>query len=280
MKDCKCNCKGVCQTLDIRSPLNKINSFLSIKGSELLSSMYYGYHDRDCIYKEILEARLLQSALEYLQKAKVLGDGSSCMCDEDIQSLVEKANHAVEFCTHEEQGLEVDRSGRDKFLINNPQCVSYESWERFSEGACNTIGFEIKTTKDKCDIMFQVSRDIISCDLLYNIQVYNKFCDLGYKISRTEEECKIDYKLLMENHDCDMTFKTYLRLVNANISYSLVDEALSCGLTLKVMDGQPYLITPMGEYCLSDISPTNMQYLIDLGKRTTIKESDIAVDYE
>lgn len=110
--------------------------------------------------------------------------------------------------------------------------------------------------------------------------MYKEACDLGLKITRTEQECKIDYDLLLEKHNCNLKYRTYLKLIKCNISFNLINEALSSGLNLSVRSNTPYLTTPMGEYELCQLTPENINYLTELGKKVTITKQDILIDYK
>jgi hypothetical protein len=261
----------------------KIKSRLSYLANLKIRNLFYGYHPEHYVDDEINKLSVLKGSLDRVKKS-FLHIQKSCLDDETIQKIVEKANKIVgkESCPKKRADIKIGEEDLNSYLSKGPRCVSYDTWNEFSRFICGRIGFTLTAEREICDIAFEISRNIISCNLLYSLSVYKEMCDLKYKVNRTKEECKIDYKLLMEkNPTCDLEFKSYLSYVHKhNLSFPIIDEVYSSGLSLLEQDGEVFLCTALNNYNLMKIAPNDLEELLNLGFVVELNKFDITADYK
>ncbi len=281
-----CNDKEICSIHSYRS-LDELTYKIKQKLIELSSmkirNLFYGYHPAVHIDDDVNMLVILKDSLDRI-KTNFLHIQKSCLDDETIQKIVEKANKIVgrSACPKKRIDVKIGDESINKYLMSGPRCVSYDTWNEFSRYICGKVGFQITAEKEICDITFEISRNIISCNLLYALSVHKEMCDLNYKVSRTKDECKIDYKLLLEkNPKCDLEFKSYLSYVhNHNLSFPIINEVYSSGLALAEEDGEAVLCTPLNNYKLTKITPQSLEELLNLGFVVELNKFDIINDYK
>jgi len=261
----------------------KIKDRLTYLSFKNVQNLFYGYNCAADVDQEIKRLNILKDSLDRV-KISFLHIGKSCLDDETIQKIVEKANKIVgnSPCPARRKDITVDESNINKYLMSSSQCVTYDSWNKFSRFLCGKLGFKVSLEREVCDITFEISRKIISCNLLYALSLHKEMCDLGYKVSRTDQECKVDWKILMEKEPaCDLSFKTYAKFVkNSNLSYPLIKEVYASGLTLAEEDGEVVICTPLNNYKLTQITPTSLEELLNLGYIIDLNKYDIINEYK
>lgn len=248
-----------------------------------IRNLFYGYHPEHHIDDEVNKLSVLKSSLDRVKKS-FLHIQKSCLDDETIQKIVEKAQKIVGKapCPSKRKDISIGEENLQKYLISGPKCVSYDTWNEFSRFICGKIGFTLSAEREICDITFEISRNIVTCNLLYALSVHKEMCDLNYKVSRTKEECKLDYKLLLEkNPKCDLEFKSYLNYVHKhNLSFPIINEVYSSGLALAEEDGEVVLCTPLNNYNITKITPQSLEELLNLGFVVELNKFDIKADYK
>ncbi len=280
-----CENKPTCSIHDYKKLddlVYKLKEYLSILATEKVSNKLYGYYCAEDIDTKITEAITLKKSLSRIKLS--LLRGASCLDDHTIQNILEKAIKIVgkESCpTDYRQDISIDTTGINAYLLKGPRCVTYDSYNKFSSFICGKLGLTITAERAQCDITFEITHKIINCDLLYSLSVYRDLCNLGYKVSRTQEECKLDWKLLLENNStCDLDFKTYMCFVKEdNLSYPIIDKVYKSGLSLVKVDGAATLCTPLNNYRITEITPTNLEELLSAGYVVETRKSDITCDY-
>lgn len=198
------------------------------------------------IYLDILNQEFINTSL----------GGFSCLncCDE--QHLKEKVLSLLRQCdTNSRFDFIKDTSSVDKWIINNPFCVSREKWEKFAYRVCGILNLEIKSTEVVCDITFDIVKKILPCDVILAISVYEQVCNLGLSISRDEKECKLDFKILKNEIPCDLTFNIYKKLIACNLSFDIIKTIYTNNCSLEINDeGDAVLVTQYNSYKLKDLS--------------------------
>lgn len=261
----------------------KIKEKLTYLSNQKIRNLFYGYHPEHHIDEQINMLSILKGSLDRIKKS-FLHIQKSCLDDETIQKIVEKANKIVgkSPCPSKRLDIKINEEDLNKYLASGPRCVSYDTWNEFSRFICGRIGFTLTAERDVCDITFEISRNIISCNLLFALSVHKEMCDLKYKVNRTKDECKLDYKLLIEkNPTCDLEFKSYLSYVhNHNLSFPIINEVYASGLSLLEQDGEVFLCTALNNYNLTKITPNNLEELLNLGFVVELNKFDIAADYK
>lgn len=287
ISECCNNCDSICNVITLQKLdelIYKSNLKITHLSEEILKSLYYGYYCDEDIRHNLSELLLYTESLNRLKRLIYNNLNSSCLCDSDIQRIIERTNNIVGYtpCDIERLDVNIDKSNYESYLMSSPTCVSYESWNKYSRLFCGELGFDISITDDRvCDITFMVSRDIVSCDLLYTLKVYEELCNLGYTINRTEQECKIDYNLLIEKYECDLSFRSYLKLIQKyNMSYSVIENIYKSGIGIKDMGKYLKLLTPMGDFKIKELTPKSLTKLSELGYKFTINKNSVLSDYK
>jgi len=280
-----CNDKKICSVHSYRSIdelTYRIKQRLNFLSREKLNNLFYGYK---CAADIDTEIKKLSTYKEVLDRTKIsfLHIGKSCNDDETIQRVVEKVNKVIgkTSCPKKRADIKIDDSGLDRYMLTSPRCISYSEWNEFSRKICGKIGFTISVEKQICDLTFELAAKSISCDLLYALKVRRDLCDIGYRVTRADEKtCRIDYKLLLESVPCDIEYKAYVSYVrNHNLSYPIIKDIYAAGLSLATVEDDVVLCTPINSYSLSQITPTDLQELLDLGFVISHSRYDIKQDY-
>lgn len=279
-----CSDTKVCLKYDYKF-VDNLAFLLKLKISEYsnkkIASLFNKYYCNEDIDSNIVKLNVLLKSLNRI-KLSFLHIDEYCLPEYIVQSIIEKAIKEVgSNCGLKRVDITVDDSQLSSYLLSGSVCVSYESWNKFSHMLCDKLGFTIKAEKQKCDLSFDITRKVISCNLLYSLQVKKELCDLGYSIKKSANDCKIEYKLLMEKHpDCDLEYKAYLSFVrNHSLSYPILDEIYESGLTLLEVDGEATLCTPINNYKLTEITPTSLQELLNEGFLISLNKHDIKQDF-
>lgn len=282
-----CNNRKVCSIHDYRKLdelVYRIKDRLTELSFQKVESLFYpGYHCARDIDQEINKLNILKDSISRV-KLSFLHIQKSCLDDKTIQLIVEKTVRIIGkgFCPEKRVDFIIDDSGLNAYIITHPACVTYDSWNKFASYLCGAIGVTITAEAEKCDLVFEIARNIIPCNVLFALSVHKEMCDLKFKVNRTKDECKIDYTLLIEQvPECDIDFKTYLSYVHKhNLSYPIIKEIYSSGLALATVDGEVTLCTPLNNYSLTEITPTSLEELLNLGFVVELTKFDIKQDYK
>jgi hypothetical protein len=261
----------------------KLKEYLSALATKKVGNYRYGYYCGEDLDQKIKEASVLKRSLERIKLS--LLRGASCLDDETIQKIVEKAIKIVgkESCpTDYREDISIDTTGINTYLLKGPRCVTYDSYNKFASFICGRLGLTVTAEREQCDITFELTRKIISCNLLYALKVRKELCDLNYRAKADKNQCKIDYKLLLEKTSCDLEYKTYLSFVNRhNLSYPIIEEVYKSGLTLAETEDNSdvVLCTPLNNYRLTEITPTSLEELLNAGFVIELNKHDLKNDY-
>ncbi len=279
-----CENKPTCSIHDYKKLddlVYRLKEHLSALATKKVGNYRYGYYCGENLDKEIKEATTLKKSLSRIKLS--LLRGTSCLDDETIQKIVEKAIKIVgkDSCpTDYREDLSIDTTGINAYLLKGPRCVTYDSYNKFSSFICGRLGLTVTAEVEKCNVSFAITRKIISCNLLYALKVRKEMCDTGFKVKATKDQCKIDYKLLLEKTGCDLEYKTYLSFVNKhNLSYPIIEEVYKSGLTLAEVEDDVVLCTPLNNYKLTEITPTSLEELLNAGFVVELNKHSLKEDY-
>lgn len=276
-KDC-CTCPDVCSIHDVKK-LDELLYGLNVRLSELsykkVQNLFYGYYKGFDLDTEINKITVLRKAILRHKLGYYISEGS-CICSDNLQRIIEKVIKEIgkASCPSVRKDVQIDDSGLEAYLMTKPACVSYDTWNKFARGLCGEIGFTLTAEKEICDITFDISTEVIPCNLLYTLSIYKEMCDLGYKVNRTDDECKIDFDILAERHcNLNLSFKDFKTLVkDCNMSLNTIDQCYKSNLQLIVLNRKAYLKTSTNTYPVEAISPSNLDRLVGLGFSVTIDD--------
>lgn len=273
-----CTCPEICSLHDVKKLdelIYSLNVNLVSLSDKKVESLFYDYYDPNKIDFEINKLNALRKTLQRHKLGFYISDGS-CVCSDNLQRIVEKAIKEVgkNSCPSVRRDVEIDESGLEAYLMTKPACVSYDTWNKFARGLCGDIGFTLTADKEVCDLTFDISREVIPCNLLYTLSIYKEMCDLDYKVNRTDEECKIDFDILAERYcNLNLKFKDFHTLVkDCNMSFNTIDQCYKANLELIVLNRKAYLKTNTNTYPVEAITPSNLDRLVGLGFSITIDD--------
>jgi len=263
MINCR-TCTGYDQRLDALIYQSKVA--LSKLSDDILKSKMYGY---SCDKKANSKSDLLQKYLYILEdeNRKAALGGNVCLTGKDKQSFIEKVTRLTVSCDiNGRSDLIVDNSNEDVWIAQNPGCITREKWEKFSKVVCGELNIEVVSVEKRCDFSFEIIREVVSCDVLIALSIYEQMCDLNLKVNRSEDECKVDFNILINEIECDLDFKTYKKLIDCNLSFDIIKSVYENECSFTIGDDIPILITKLNSYPLSDFNLKDIKNIESLGK--------------
>lgn len=187
------------------------------------------------------ELELLRN-LELLQQYKAYGkinNFQKCLCDNEIQKLVDNILGIADIacCSDpKRKDVVIDTSGYDQWVLKNPNCIVYESWEASYLGICTKFSLDSVFLETPPKLLYDISVANISnkCDLVMAISIQNeKPCDVNADINVTLEDCKLQYDLLVSEHKCDLTFNAYVEMIKCGVKAEVISKIVGCGLNVR-----------------------------------------------
>lgn len=239
---CCDKCKDICFSID-----GKIISDSIYAGKVTLSNNSLRKNDFliNGYAKGILckdkEHELLRN-IELLDKYRSLykiSDIQKCLCDNDIQKLVDNILGIADIscCSDEDRAdVVIDDSAYNEWVIKNPNCVVYESWEAAFLGVCTEFSIEKIFLQQDPKLLYELNVANIDnkCDLILAINIQNQICSpvlADIKVTK-EETCKLEYEILIKEKNCNIEFDTYVKLIDCGIKAEVISKLLDCGLNI------------------------------------------------
>jgi hypothetical protein len=284
----KCTTVSLDETLQLLSRINYKIVTLSRVLKENLVDKFDATVEESKLEKLVI---LREPILRY--KNRLINEGKQCLTSGAIQLIFEKARHllgvgysperSLQYTLNSnvpllEDGLTIDDSKLNSWLLKNPYCAPVNEWEKLAYHICGNLDIQIDVEEIKCNLTFDIVKEalplsVVSGLSLAQIAMKNKFLNI-----RTEDECKLDWELLVEEiPGCDMDYDVYIKLVkDCNLTFDIVKDAYECGLSFTVKDGQTYLNGKTFQYDLSEI---NFNSLITNYKSVSIDGAKLSADH-
>lgn len=284
----KCNTVSLDDTLDILKRINYKITTLSKTVKEGLVEKHE-YATELVMLQKLILYRI--PILRY--KERLIHEGKQCLTPEALQLIFEKARHMLgtgyspERSLHYslknnipslEDGLTIDDSKLNNWLIKNPYCAPVNEWEKLAYHICGLLDIQIDVEEIKCNLTFDIIKEalplkVVSGLSLAQVAAKNKFLNV-----RTEDECKLDWELLVEEiPDCSMDYDVYVSLVkDCNLTFDIIKDAYECGLSFDIKNGQTYLNGKTFQYDLSEI---NFNSLITNYKSLKVEGSQLSDEH-
>lgn len=243
---------------EIKFALNKLSD-------EIVKAKCYGFSCDKHAEEKVERLSSYQGALEREYQLISLG-GTPCLDCGALESFVAKIKPLTASC---DLDCRIDYSSDDSnelvWIAANPNCVSKERYEGL---VCETLDLcklelkvkeilpepcsvSIEVTEQECNLAFEITKNIIPCDVMVAVSAYSAACKLEYEVKRTEIECDLDYSILIEKvEDCSISLSVYKRLVSCNLTYDIIKTVLDNNCTFEIDDATPMLVTPMSKYRL------------------------------
>lgn len=231
-----------------------INNKLSEISELIKNNLYYGYP-----YSCNDDLPLI-----LLSKANV-----DCYNKEQLKKYKDRLDYFLYSCTSEFSDIHIDSSNREKWERENPTCLNRKAWERIALKICYDYKLDVFLEKlsdncnldlsivrnidNVCNIAFDITKKIITCDILTAISIQQKMCDLNIVVERTRDECILDYKILIEKFEsCNLSKKDYVTLIDSNFSYEIISAIYNNNLKLEVTSSGVNLLGPISSYKIGE----------------------------
>ena len=177
--------------------------------------------------------------VEILNKYISIQSESMCLCPDEVLQVVDNILRVADIncCNSSERAdLIIDESGYNEWVIQNPDCVVYESWEAAYMGICTQFSFGEVFLQEDPKLIYEIAVTPIEnkCDLIYAISEQNNNCEIKADVNISEvESCKIQYEALVKNIQCDLSFDSYVKIIDCGIKPEVVSKLVECGFKLE-----------------------------------------------
>lgn len=205
-----------------------------------------------------------------------------CLDKHEVDLLVSKIiKYIGKPCISTNRDLSVDISKKQRWISENPMCVSYQEWEKWSYYICGKLNIDFKVERITCDFTLELTRKIIPCDILVYIQAQKKACDLNIKLDIDKVRCQAELNILKQDVNCDLSLTTYIELKKCNVNFDMVKKVYDCNLKLNINSKKEVvLVTDLNEYALDCINPSSLEPLLEINQIPTINIQDVLNNYK
>lgn len=161
-----------------------------------------------------------------------------CLCDNDIQKIVDNILGIADIsCCSDSNRADViiDSSGYNDWVLKNPDCIVYESWEAAYLGICTKFSLGSVFLETNPKLLYDISVADISnkCDLIVAVSIQNKQpCELNTDITVDIDDCKLQYDLMVDSHNCSLEFDAYVNLIKCGVKAEVVSKLVECGFII------------------------------------------------
>jgi len=242
INSCCEKCKNVCFDIDSKF-LQDVLYAGNIKLSENASNKVF--FEENGYVNEVLckdEEQKLIKCLQLIDKhLSIIKDKDyiNCICTDDILILIDRILSIADISCCKDNArcdLITEDSGYDEWVLNNPYCQVFESWEASYYRICSKVEFGKVSFIDNSKTIYNISVLPINekCDILSAVKVQLESCkniELDYKANL--DQCKIDYNIIVSNHNCNLGFESYVDLIECGIKHETIVKMISCGLKFK-----------------------------------------------
>lgn len=281
-KYCDCNDK-TCYDQNIykvRDYINLIDLKLSEISCNSLKLNSWGYSHKKfnksdgailTVYKKFL-------SLVY----KYLNNNSEVPLEEkEVQKVLERVSSYIDIDnTDYVYNLKVkrDNSRQQEYLLMNPGCQPYETWERSLLGICYKLGISVKESTDNYKFIYEILTKPLndSCVLYYTLDIINKAItqkcfDVNVK---NIASCKVDYETIVKSTKCDLNFDLYIKMISNNLSSTTIQNIYKAGGSLRINNNKVYIKINGNECNITDIKIDSKNCNIDGGLMSRIINSE------
>lgn len=241
-KSVKCceGCKDTCFTVRDKSVKDALYAgIVRLSNNSILKNAFLKQGYIKAVLCKDAELDLTRN-VELLNKYISMQEAYMCLCPDEILQIVDNILRVADIscCNSSERAdLIIDDSLYNEWIIKNPDCVVYESWEAAYYGICTKFSFGEVFVQEDPKLIYEIAVTPIEhkCELVYAISEQNKKeCDIkaDFKISEVES-CKLNYDLLVKQTQCDLNFDTYVKIIECGIKPEVVSKLVECGFKLE-----------------------------------------------
>jgi hypothetical protein len=185
--------------------------------------LFYGYHEIEPLEEKF---SIAYDFLENLRKLKFrIENDSCCPCDRDSQKLIEDSRKMVGSCSALRLDLITDSLNYDEWVLNNPEKVAREAWEKCLYSKCGKLSY---------NLVRDLNNASKECNLIYNLVKSINECKFSYQVENKTKDCSLDYEILMKQVKCDLSYEDFVEIHNCGATVNLVKSVISCGAKIGV----------------------------------------------
>lgn len=239
----------------LENTIYKIDSRIAELSIMHLQKLQYGDSCNVNAIAESLPLRQLRATLTRELQRRVRDCECACNIDRTIAIVNTKVGK-----TRATDQLVADRTNEQDWILRHPNCVAREIYEKYCRNLCHELNIEVTAEFDQlCELGFDITSEVISCDLLTDISVIKQVCDLGFSIHTSREKCQLELDLIREEIvDCSLSIEAYLGLIDLGCTYDLIKKFIISGLTIEKDTKGVFLKTAVGKYYFKDLSFRNI----------------------
>ena len=212
-----------------------------------------------------------------LQQANI-----DCYTSKELQKYKDIVQSLIYGCTISASEITIDNTNREQWDINNPGCTSRKQWEKIAYKICDQyrLEFIIEDINKTCDIAFDITRNIIDCEVLTSISIQQKLCSLDITVDKQADKCSAEYKLLIEKYPtCNISKREYIYLLDNSYSFEIISSIYDKSLQLEVDPyGNTHLVSPLSKYQI-DKDLKFKEIIVDSNSKDLVFTNKILEDY-
>lgn len=193
----------------------------------------YGYKKSE-VDKEIVE---------YYHAAKLLRDqelvGYSCLDKKELEAIKSGIGRVVGVqCSESEYDYTKEpRPDKDRWLLQNPDCVTYEYYADYIAAQCKKLSIDILVVRKECEkvgIALDVRKQTICEAIELALDVQEQKCDIDIDVKVNMQQCIIDFETIVIPQKCDIDFKTFVYEISCGATVDTVVSKLNCAVNVNV----------------------------------------------
>lgn len=193
----------------------------------------YGYKKSE-VDKEIVE---------YYHAAKLLRDqelvGYSCLDKKELEAIKSGIGRVVGVqCSESEYDYTKEpRPDKDRWLLQNPDCVTYEYYADYIAAQCKKLSIDIQVVRKECEkvgIALDVRKQTICEAIELALDVQEQKCDIDIDVKVNMQQCIIDFETIVIPQKCDIDFKTFVYEISCGATVDTVVSKLNCAVNVNV----------------------------------------------
>lgn len=185
-----------------------------------------------------------RAALEYLYAVKLLRDQQLstgvCICSEEIDTILSAAAKAVGPECGGDTVLDFSRGERADialWLLQNPGCISYETWAEHLAAMCRQLDVDTKIIELKCEDLgldIKVAEKVACSQVELLLEIEQKSCVVGIDITaEAYEACKVTAVTEVVPKTCGLSLSAAVRALSCGMDVGTLVAVFGCDLSLN-----------------------------------------------
>lgn len=182
----------------------------------------------------------LRKAAELLRDQEL--EGNICLCSDEadnIKALIHKVL-GPECGVSVKDFTKESNPDADRWLLQNPYCLSYEYTYQYLRTLCSRVGIDFKIVEKKCasvGIDLKIT-DKVVCDAIdLALDIQEHLCDFDVALDIDIQQCIVDLETIVSKTGCDIDLKTYVEKISCGATVETILSELDCSAEVDVEIG-------------------------------------------